>query len=108
MTRHHRHFPEGASAMMRIMTMLGAGLIGLIHPTASHAGPFDFMFSFTGTIPPSSVAGTVSGEIFGLTDNATGPASNVVVDGYPAELGLPSPPLTIFSFISENSFTVIE
>jgi len=106
MTRHHRHFPEGASAMMRIMTILGAGLIGLIHPTASHAGPFDFMFSFTGTIPPSSVAGTVSGEIFGLTDNATGPASNVVVDGYPAELGLPSPPLTIFSFISENSFTV--
>jgi hypothetical protein len=106
MTRHHRHFPEGASAMMCIMTILGAGLIGLIHPTASHAGPFDFMFSFTGTIPPSSVAGTVSGEIFGLTDNATGPASNVVVDGYPAELGLPSPPLTIFSFISENSFTV--
>jgi hypothetical protein len=41
---------------MRIMTILGAGLIGLIHPTASHAGPFDFMFSFTGTIPPSSVA----------------------------------------------------
>jgi hypothetical protein len=30
MTRHHRHFPEGASAMMRIMTILGAGLIGLI------------------------------------------------------------------------------
>jgi len=64
------------------------------------------MFSFTGTVSPSSVAGTVSGEIFGLTDNATGPASNVVVDGYPAGLGLPSPPLTIFSFIGENSFTV--
>ncbi len=63
MTRHHRHFPEGGSAMLRTMTILGAGLIGLMHPTASHAGPLDFMFSFTGTVPPGSVAGTVTGEI---------------------------------------------
>jgi hypothetical protein len=94
--------------MMRIVTILGAGLIGLMHPTASHAGPLDFMFSFTGTAPPGIVAGTVTGEIFGLTNNATGPASNVVLDSYPAELGFPTPPLTIFTDVNPNSFTVTD
>jgi hypothetical protein len=104
MTRHHRHFPEGGRAMMRTMTILGVGLIGLMHPTASHAGPLDFMFSFSNTV--GNVNGTVTGEIFGLTDNATGPASNVVVDGYPAGLGLPTPPITVFMMQNPNIFTV--
>jgi PEP-CTERM motif len=78
-----------------------------MHPTASHAGPLDFMFSFTGTVPPGSVAGTVTGEIFGLTDNATGPASNVILDSYPAEeLDAPLPPIDITQG-TPNSFTVM-
>jgi hypothetical protein len=88
----------------QILTLLVAGLIGLMRPTASHAGPLDFMFSFSNTI--GNVSGTVTGEVFGLTDNATGPASNVVVDSYPAALGLPAPPLAFFTNILINSFTV--
>jgi hypothetical protein len=38
--------------MMRIMTVLGAGLIGLMHPAASQATLLDFTFSFTDTVPP--------------------------------------------------------
>jgi hypothetical protein len=74
--------------MMRTMTILGAGLIGLMHPTASHAGPLDFMFSFSNTV--GNVNGTVTGEIFGLSDNASNQAaSNVILDSYPAGLLLP-------------------
>jgi hypothetical protein len=92
------------------MTILGAGLIGLMHPTASHAGPLDFTFSFTGTAPPGNVLGTVTGEIFGLTDNtANQAATNVVVDSAPTALGLPASPLplTIFTDDNPNSFTVM-
>src|SRR5271170_3031461 len=101
MTRHRRHFPVGGRAMMRIMTVLGAGLVGLMHPTAAHAVPLDFMFSFSNTV--GAVNGTVTGEIFGLTDNATGPASNVILDSYPTGLDLPAPPLTVFSDQADNS-----
>jgi hypothetical protein len=94
--------------MVRTMTILGAGLIGLMHPTASHAGPLDFMFSFSNTV--GNVNGTVTGEIFGLTNNtANQAASNVVVDSAPALLGLPAfpSPLPIFTDVTANSFTVL-
>lgn len=106
MNRHRLHFPEGGRAMLQIMTVLGAGLIGLMHPTPSHATLLDFTFSFTGTVPPGNVAGTVTGEIFGLTEGATSSATNVIVDTYPAGLEPPSPPQTLFTGIVENTFTV--
>jgi PEP-CTERM motif len=90
--------------MRQILTILVAGLIVLMHATASHATLLDFKFSFsniTGNVP-----GTVTGEVLGLMDDATGPASNVIVDSYPAGLQLPAPPLTIFSDLGPNSFTV--
>jgi len=90
----------------QILTLLGAGLIGLMHPAAAHATLLDFTFSFTGTVPPGNVAGTVTGEIFGLTEGATSSASNVIVDSYPAGLEPPSPPQTIFSVILSNTFSV--
>jgi len=89
----------------QMLTVLVAGLIVSMHPTASHAALLDFEFSFQGDVT-GNVLGTVTGEIFGLMDNATGPASNVIVDSYPAALQLPAPPLTIFSAIMLNSFTV--
>jgi hypothetical protein len=90
----------------QILTLLGAGLIGLMHPAASQAGPVDFTFSYTGAVNIGSVAGTVTGEIFGLTEGATSSATNVILDGYPASLGAPSPPDAVFSDVSANSFTV--
>jgi hypothetical protein len=51
--------------------IFGAGLIGLMHPTPSHAG-LDFTFSFTNT--GGHVNGTVTGEIDGLV-NGTGLAA---------------------------------
>jgi len=92
--------------MKRMILLLATGLISSMQSAPSHATPLDFMFSFTGTVPPGSVAGTVTGEIFGLTEGATSGATNVVVDSYPAALQPPNPPQTVFSFISENTFTV--
>ena len=99
---------------MRPVSLALVAVVGLLAAPASHAGTLDFMFSFTGTVPPGTVAGTVTGEIFGLMDNtADQKATNVVVDSYPAglggtpPLGLPAPPLTIFGpVIVSNSFTV--
>ena len=34
------------------------------------------------------LGGTVTGEIFGLQNNATGPATEVLIDSYPASLGV--------------------
>jgi hypothetical protein len=89
----------------QILTILVAGLIVLMYPTASHAALLDFEFSFsniTGNVP-----GTVTGEVLGLMDDATGPASNVIVNTYPAGLQLPAPPLTISSDLGPDSFTVL-
>jgi hypothetical protein len=90
----------------QILTLLGAGLIGLMHPAAAQAGPLDFMFSFTGTVPPGTVAAIVTGEIFGLTEGATSSATNVIVDSYPASLEPPAPPFPVFTDILFNTFTV--
>jgi hypothetical protein len=93
----------------QILTLLGAGLIGLMHPAAAQATLLDFTFSFTGTAPPGSVAGTVTGEIFGLTEGATSSATNVIVDSFPAGLQPPAPPVTldlIDAIIINNTFTV--
>jgi len=92
--------------MNRMILILGAGLIGLMHPAAAHATLLDFTFSFTGTVPPGSVAGTVTGEIFGLTEGASSSATNVIVVSYPVGLEPPSPPQTVFSGIVSNAFEV--
>jgi hypothetical protein len=92
--------------MKRILLILGAGLIGLMHPAAAHATLLDFTFSFTGTVPPGTVAGTVTGEIFGLTEGITSSATNVMVDSYPVGLEPPSPPQSVFTDVFDNSFTV--
>jgi hypothetical protein len=89
--------------MMRIIIILGAGLIGLMHPTASHAA-LDFTFSFTNTF--GSVNGTVTGEIDGLVNGTAVAATNVILTSYPAGLLLPSPPLSAFTGVGENAFNV--
>jgi hypothetical protein len=88
----------------QIFTLLGAGLIGLMHPGAAQATLLDFTFSFSNV--DGNVDGTVTGEIFGLTEAATGPATNVIVDSYPAGLQPPFPPQTVFTDVIINTFTV--
>lgn len=51
---------------------------------AGPASADDFSFSFTNDI--GNVAGTVTGEILGLTDNTTGPATDVIIESYPSAL----------------------
>jgi hypothetical protein len=92
-----------------------AATSALVAPLASHAGTLNFDFSFTGVTPFSPDAGTVTGEIFGLTDNATSAPTDVVIFSAPAALGpLPSTPWDIYTVAGiqfgdsglSNNFTV--
>jgi hypothetical protein len=75
--------------------------------TKANAATLDFNFSF------SNIFGTVTGEIDGLSDNNTGPASVVFLDSFPLQLGptcLPGfPPCNTRGApwaVSSNVFTV--
>jgi hypothetical protein len=76
---------------------------------APNARADNFEFSFTNAI--GTVAGTVTGEILGLTNNGVpGPASDVIIASYPSlfnsEPGLGTPPVDTASWlISSNLFT---
>jgi hypothetical protein len=79
-------------------------------PSSAHADDFFFSFSNNGS------SGTVTGEIFGLTNNATSALTDVVVQSYPAALtGAPAPPFSVPTWIATtpgakqfgaNTFTV--
>lgn len=59
---------------------------------AAQAGSVDFTFSVTNTI--GNVPGTFTGEIFGLTDNATSAATSVLILSILAGMNnLVSPPI---------------
>ena len=81
-------------------------LVGIGAPSAQAD---NFEFSFTNAI--GTVAGTVTGEILGLTNNGVpGPASDVIITSYPSlfnsEPGLGIPPVDTASWlISSNLFT---
>jgi hypothetical protein len=68
-------------------------------------------FSFTITNTDGNVSGTVTGEILGLTDNSTGPATQVLIESYPAAFASivgPGPiDATQFFTQLENSFTEV-
>lgn len=72
------------------------------------AQALDFTFSFSnsgGTTP-----GTVSGTIYGLSDNtANQAATDIQITSYPSALGFGSTPFSVFTFgtPSSNSFSVV-
>jgi hypothetical protein len=69
--------------------------------TPGHALNFNFSFTnVTGNTP-----GTVTGEIDGLTDNTTGPATAVFIDSAPSVFNLPTH-LRVGGFPTFNTFTV--
>ena len=96
----------------RLLGLLAAlALLGLL-PSPGHASTLNFTFSFTGGTSVSPFTGTVTGEIDGLTNNATSAASAVIIDTVtPAALTNPSPlPFNTFCgsncLVTSNSFTV--
>ena len=66
--------------MARIIALAISGIVLL---GASARGD-SFTFSFTNTL--GNVSGTVTGEILGLTNNSTGPASEVIITSFPTAL----------------------
>jgi hypothetical protein len=102
MTTRRRHLRANIRTMRLFPIFLGAGLIALLHPTASQA--LVFTFSFTDTI--GNVGGTVTGEIDGLVNGANVPATDVILESYPSGIGLPLPPQNAFSPPDFNSFGV--
>jgi hypothetical protein len=77
--------------------------------TPGHTLTFDFSFTTDLSNPPTgNVFGTVTGEIDGLTDNSTGPATAITIKSIPAEDGLPTPIAvpTASTTIAINTFTV--
>lgn len=83
---------------------LGISWIGL---TSAAARADNFTFSFANDPASGNVAGIVTGTIFGLTDNSTGPATDVVITGYPAGLDsvYPAGSIDVISWLGPNSFT---
>ena len=80
---------------MRIVLVLLSVTGVLIAPLSAQAA-LNFDFSFTGT--DGTVPGTVTGEVFGLTDNATSSPTDVVITGYPAAItGLLPAPWDLFT-----------
>lgn len=59
----------------------GSTVLLAILASNAFAGPLTFTFSFTNTT--GNTPGTVTGRILGLSDNGTGPASQVFIDAYP-------------------------
>jgi hypothetical protein len=67
----------------------------------AYALSFNFSFSHD-----FGVAGTVTGEIDGLTDNATGPATAVFVNSAPPVFNVTTPVSIPVAGATNNSFTV--
>jgi hypothetical protein len=93
--------------------MRGFGILALTcalvgSTSVAHAG-LNFDFSFNDVI--GNTGGTVTGEIFGLTDDTTNEAAtDLVIYSYPAGQSLPSAPWDIFNApgytVFFNDFTV--
>ena len=91
--------------MVKIMALSGC----LALAASGSAQALDFSFTVTNTL--GNVSGSYSGIVYGLADNATGPATDVVVTSFPAALNsvAGAAPVDVFSTgwtVFDNSFTV--
>jgi hypothetical protein len=98
---------------MKLLIVVTAVAAVFASATPSNGLTFDFSFTNSGT--PGTTAGTVTGEIFGLTNNTTSAATAIIINGYPSALGDIHKPINLFSYpliagnpnsIATNSFTV--
>ena len=89
----------------KVTAFLSVAAALLLFPLAAKAGP-TFAFSFTNNGGVTN--GTVTGKIFGLIDNGTSGATDIMLTGFPAALGLQSAPIDVQSVnLFANSFTVV-
>jgi hypothetical protein len=100
---------------MRDKCAISIGLVVLLFlmlPGTLRADDFTFSFTNGCGLVCGTVAGTVAGEVLGLTNNTTGPATDVIITSFPAGLTSnigPAPistaaaPFTILA----NSFTEV-
>ena len=90
------------SAIVSIILGLGAA--------QAEATPI-FQFSFTNNPSLGGVPGTVTGRILGLAEDGTGPASQVLIDSFPAGLNSIAGPTpidaTLWDGQDQNSFTTV-
>jgi len=87
--------------------MVVSGCLALA--VSGRAETLDFSFSVTNTV--GTTPGSFSGVIYGLADNSTGSAADVVITSFPAALNsaVGSAPIDAFSTgwsVQNNSFTV--
>lgn len=92
---------------LQIMALSGC----LALAASGQAQALDFTFNVTNTL--GNVSGSFSGIVYGLTDNATGPATDVVVTSFPASLDsvVGSAPIDFLGtdwMVKTNSFTVTD
>jgi hypothetical protein len=94
-------------------SLIGAVVGVLMAMTQAGAATLNFNFSFTGNTSDGLEAGTVTGEIFGLTDNATSSPTSVEILSYTTPTGassFPSAPFTVtpanYATIFSTTFTV--
>ncbi len=97
--------------MTRFQTQLkqlaAFGVLCAASLTAQASLVFDFSFTNTNVF---GVSGSVTGKIYGLSDNATGAASQVVIESFPSGLNsvLGAGPIdaTLWDQQNQNMFTV--
>jgi hypothetical protein len=96
--------------MRTIRDITGALAIGLLSAASSPSFALNFAFTFTNTI--GNTAGTVTGVVYGLKDNTTTAATDVIITSYPSVMtGMPPAPFSLMTgskYISRsmNSFPV--
>jgi hypothetical protein len=72
----------------RLRLTLALILVGAFSAQSVHAD--DFSFTFTNNTP-GDVDGTVTGDIYGLVDNANSTPTSIVMTSAPADLGITTP-----------------
>jgi hypothetical protein len=95
----------------RLGLTLALTLVGAFAAQRTHAQTLDFYFSFTSNVPAgvdgtvTNVDGTVTGELFGLTNNAYSSPTDITILSAPAGLDITTPYITSFYF-GQGGFTV--
>src|SRR5262249_10889541 len=94
---------------MKNCLLVLTAIAAILASSPGHALDFNFSFTSDGT-DAGNVSGTVKGVIEGLSDNATSAATHVIVNRYPAVLGLgisaPFDAVLNADTIDFNTFTV--